>query len=233
MAGGFGEPDTAGNHGSKNLIAEEFTQVGCDLSGQVGSFVVHGQQNAFNLNGMPESLANAVDGIHEARNALERKEFALNRNQDRIGGHQGIQRQKIQSRWTIDQDELVVVPYVLKMVAEDGFTVINANEFQIDADQVLVGGHKFEPFHFGFADGLMDVFAFHEDIVNGHDVLRFLDSETAGGVSLWVAVNQEDFDIARGKGCCEIYGGGGFPDPTFLVGNRDDSAQEVNLTCFT
>ena len=57
------------------------------------------------------------------------------------------------------------------------------------------------------------------------------DSEATGTVSLGIGVDDEDPDIIRGKGSSEIDGGCGFPDPAFLVGNCEDSAQGVMVAC--
>ena len=57
------------------------------------------------------------------------------------------------------------------------------------------------------------------------------DPEAAGTVALRIGVNDEDANIIRGKRGGEIDGGCGLPDPAFLVGNCEDSAQGVMVAC--
>ena len=61
--------------------------------------------------------------------------------------------------------------------------------------------------------------------------LNLLNSQAAGSVSLRIAINQKDFDVTGGEGCGEVDGGSGFADTPLLVGDGDNSAQEVNLAC--
>jgi hypothetical protein len=55
--------------------------------------------------------------------------------------------------------------------------------------------------------------------------LGFLDTEAAGGVSLRIAVDDQDLDIARGQRSGKVDSGGGLPHPTFLVCDSYDSCQ--------
>ena len=110
---------------------------------------------------------------------------------------------------------------------ENGFPVIRVDQFQVDADQVLVGRKEIQTLHFGLADGVGDLFAIQQDIVESVHALGFLDTEAAGGVSLRVAVDYENLHFARRQGCGEVNGGGGLPHPTFLICDRYDSGQRI------
>src|ERR1039457_2626509 len=77
--GRLGQTYAAGDDGAEDLILEEFPEVGGHLTGEVGPVVVHGEEDAFDGQGVLEGFANAVDGIHEFRDALQGKEFALDR----------------------------------------------------------------------------------------------------------------------------------------------------------
>jgi hypothetical protein len=91
MAGRFRETDVSRNHGLENVIPEEFAKVGGNLASQVGPVVVHGEKDAFRLQRMRKRLANPLNRIHQLRHPFQREELALNWNQHRIGGDQGIQ----------------------------------------------------------------------------------------------------------------------------------------------
>src|ERR1035437_3045711 len=84
--GRFGQTYAAGDDGPEYLILEEFAEVGGHLTGEVGAVVVHGEQDAFDGEGVLEGFANAVDGVHEFRDALQGEELALDRYKYGIGG---------------------------------------------------------------------------------------------------------------------------------------------------
>ena len=56
----------------------------------------------------------------------------------------------------------------MQVLAEDRFAVLDGKHFEIDADQVLIGGNKVEAFHFGVLDGLVDFSAVDEDVIGSH-----------------------------------------------------------------
>ena len=233
MTGRFGEADTAGDYGFEDLGAEELAKVGRDLSGQVGAFVVHGEENALNGERVVEGIANAVYGVHESGNAFKGEELALNGDEDGIGCDEGVQGQEIEGGGAVDQNELVLVANGFDLSGEDGFAIVGGNQVEIGTNEVLVGWQEIQPFSFGVTNGFVYPNAIYENLVDGGKTLRFLDSQTAGGVSLGIGIDQQDFDLARGKRGCEVDGGRGFPYAALLVGNSNDSAQVVNLTCFT
>ena len=50
----------------------------------------------------------------------------------------------------------------------------------------------------------------------------FFEPEGAGQVTLWIEINQQHAPTAEREGRAEVGGGGGFPDPAFLIGNGDN-----------
>ena len=109
--------DAARDYCSKHLIAEEFTEIGGDLAGQVCAVVEHSQKNTFHFKWMMERVADTIDRVHELGNALKGEELALDRNQHRIRGHKGIQSQEIQCGRAVDQSKPVFIPNVGNGVA--------------------------------------------------------------------------------------------------------------------
>lgn len=141
-AGGFGEPDTTRHDGTEYFVFEEFTEVGLDLPGQVGSIVVHGQKNTFDAEAGIEGLFDAVDGVDELGDALEGKEFALNGDEDGVGGDERIQREEVERGWAIDEDVAVVGPEGIDCFFETFFAGFGVDEIEVGGDEVLVGGKK-------------------------------------------------------------------------------------------
>ena len=112
-----------------------------------------------------------------------------------------------------------------EVVAQNRLPIVDVDELQIDANQILVCRDEIQAFHLGLADGVSDLLAVHEDVVNRRHSVGLLDSETAGRVSLRIAVDQEDLDFARGERGGEIDGGGCLTHAAFLVGDCDDSVK--------
>ena len=132
--GGFGEADAAGDGGLEDLILEEFAEIGGDLAGEVGAVVVHGEENAFNFEGMLEGFADSLDGIDEFGDAFEGEEFALNGDDDGIGGEEGVEGEEVECGGAIDEDELVIVAEFGDAVAEAVFAAFDIDEFEVGAD---------------------------------------------------------------------------------------------------
>ena len=115
--------------------------------------------------------------------------------------------------------------------AEAVFAAVEVDEFQVGADQVLVGGDDVEAFEAGRADGVLEVGVAEQDVVEAGLVRVFGDAEAAGGVALGVGIDHQDAYVIGRERSGEIDGGRGFPDAAFLVGDSEDSAQAFRLTC--
>ena len=63
---------------------------GLHLSGELVAGVVHGKQHAQNLQIAVEALAHLFVGVQQLDDAFQREEFALQRNENFVGGAQGI-----------------------------------------------------------------------------------------------------------------------------------------------
>ena len=229
--GGFGQADAARDDGLEDLVLEEVAQVGGHLAGQVGPVVEHGEQDALDFERVVEGFADAVDGVHEFGDAFQGEEFALDGDEDGIGGDQGVEGEEVEGRGAIDQDEVVVVADFGEAFAEAELAVGEVDQFEVGADQVLVGGDDVETFEIGGADGVLEVGVAQKDVVEAGFVGIFGDAEAAGGVALGVGIDDQDPDVIGGQGGGEIDGGRGLPDSAFLVGNCEYSAQAVMVAC--
>src|SRR5436190_238084 len=100
----FAKPNVARNDRGQDLIAEKLLEVGHDLVGEVGAFVVHRQEDAFNFETGIGDFADLLNGFHQLGNALEGEILALNGNKDAIGSDQSVHRKDVQRRRAIDED---------------------------------------------------------------------------------------------------------------------------------
>src|ERR1700720_1400507 len=95
------EPNVSGNQALKDLRTKKASQVCGDLSGKTGPLVVHRQKDALNLQARIQGAPDAHQSVQKFRNSFEGQIFALDRNQDSIGGNESIQGQQIKSGWAI------------------------------------------------------------------------------------------------------------------------------------
>src|ERR1700728_205810 len=107
VAGRLRQANAAGNYGGQYLVMKEVFEVVRNLPCQVGSLVVHGEQNSLDFEGMRECFADLVDGVHELGNPLQCKKLTLNWDQDRLGCDERVQRQQVEGGRAIDQDVVV------------------------------------------------------------------------------------------------------------------------------
>src|SRR5579864_2989001 len=85
VARSFREPNTARYHGRKYLIAKEFLQILSDLAREVCTLIIHGEQDALDLEGSGEGLPDPIHCVYQLRNSFQGEEFALDRNKNGIG----------------------------------------------------------------------------------------------------------------------------------------------------
>ena len=86
-----------------DLVAHIGAHVRDHLAGKAVAGVVHGQHNAMNSEARVEGAANLLDRGQELRQALKREEFALQRDNDGVGGSERVDGEKVERRRTIDQ----------------------------------------------------------------------------------------------------------------------------------
>jgi hypothetical protein len=225
ITGGFGEADAAGDDGLEDLILEEFFQVVGHLAGEVGAVVVHGEEDAFDLEGVFEGLADAFDGIDELGDAFEGEELALDGDEDGIGGDEGIEGEEVEGRGAVDEDVVEIVADGFKAFAEAPLAAGEVDEFDISGDEVFVGGNDAEAFDFGGNDDTREVVGAEEGVVDSEVAGCFGDTEAGGGVALGIGVDEEDAEVIGGKGGREVNRRCGFADAAFLIGDGDSSTQ--------
>jgi hypothetical protein len=63
-----------------------------------------------------------------------------------------------------------------------------------------------------------------DEAVGAVAALGAIDAKAGGGVALRIEVDEQHVAAEGGKAGGQIYGGGGFADAAFLVGDRDDAA---------
>ena len=161
---------------------------------------------------------------HQVCQPLERKVFAMQRDQDCIGGNQRIQGQQPERWWRIDEDEVVAVPQPGEEMAQAVLALLQGDQLHLRSGEVTIGRNEVEQVHRRLKHWQLAVSK--QGLI--HRVLRpcFL-AEPTGEVPLRVHVDDEDALVGHRKRRGEVDRGGGLADPTLLVGHRDDLAHDL------
>ena len=101
---GLTEPHVARDDCAENLVLEVTRHFLDYLVSKPGPYVVHGEEDAANLQLGIQVLLHPVDGLEEKAQSFEGKIFALQRDDDEISRNEPVQSQEPQRRRTVDED---------------------------------------------------------------------------------------------------------------------------------
>jgi len=105
VAGCFTQAYVPGDVG----VIEKRTKVVGDflfyLGGEPCARVIHGEEKSLDGEVGVGDLLDAFDGVDEAAEPLESEVFALEGDENGMGGHEGVDGEYAQGRWTIKEDE--------------------------------------------------------------------------------------------------------------------------------
>src|ERR1017187_218731 len=161
------------------LLPKEFFQLRNYLLRQIRALIQHGQHHAFDFKSRIQLHPNSLDCIQELADAFQRKIFRWHRNQDRVGCHQGVQRQQIE-RWRTVQDN-VLEPITQRRdhILQSILTPLCFYQLNICADKILVRRNDPELLELGCGQRLLTGGISHEQVISG-DTFRILHKNLIG-----------------------------------------------------
>ena len=169
-----------------------------------------------------EAAADAPQRGNEIGESFEREVFAIERDQDRIGGDEGVQREQAERRWRIDEHVVEAIAEAADDRAQPLLAIRHRHEFDFRAGEIAVGGNQTEPGDRGLQDvrlrrGLVP----RQGVIDGasRGGLPF-EADAARQIGLGIEVDQEHALASQGQGRRQVDRRSGLPDPTFLI--RDD-----------
>ena len=113
-----------------------------DLLGQIGAVVVHGQQDAFDLDIVVERGANAFKRRDQLGDAFEGKIFGLHGHNERVGSHQDIKSEQIKGGRAVENHEVVFISEGARASRRRTARSSEARQLDIGAGEVLRSGQK-------------------------------------------------------------------------------------------
>ena len=220
VAGRFRQAHVAGNNGAVHLVAEVADQLVGNVVGQTVARVVHGAQQAADMQLGVEHGADLLDGVHQRGETLQRVVLALNRHDHRVRRGERVDGEHVQRRRAVDDDVIVVAADPRQRVAQAEFPHLHVQQLHFGGGQVAVGGDQVEAGILGGVDHrVFHVHFAHQHVVDGVFRLVLVHTGAAGGVPLRINVHQQHLLARRRQGSGQIDAAGGLAHSTFLVGN--------------
>jgi hypothetical protein len=169
-----------------------------------------------------EASLDEVHGVEQLRDPLERVVLALKRDEERIGCGEHVDRDQPEWWWAVNQHVVVAVAYRFERRPHRLIAVRAADELDLCPREVRSRGDDVEVLELDrLNDRIGERGVADQDVVDG-DVEFFLgESGAAGGIPLWVAVNQQCPLLGDGKARGEVDGGSGLADAALLVCDGD------------
>ena len=230
VAGRLGEPDGTGDDGLEHLRAEVLAEVIADLLAEAGAGIVHGKEYAQNGEvGIQAAFADFFNEVENFADPLQGKVFALDRDEDAFGGHEGAGHEEADAGRAIEDDEIKggVVFQGGEGLADAEEGVLKGSQFDLGPGQIQFRGQHLKA---GLACRLKHFHRAGLAEENGVEALAGdgFEAESAGGVGLGVEVDQEDAVPSLRRAGGKMNGGGRLADATFLVHHGHDAHRTGN-----
>src|SRR5262249_44979789 len=128
------------DYGVKDLPRKILPRFFRHLMRETVSGIEHGKQNSFERKSRVQGLLNQLESFQEGAQTLKGVIFALQRNQERIGGAERVQSEKPQRRRAIQQNIIEVIPNALQSVAQAPFALRGVDKLDLHAHEIFGGG---------------------------------------------------------------------------------------------
>ena len=149
----------------------------------------------------------------------------MQRDEDGVGGDQGVQGKQAEARRAVDQDVVVSGGGVTgaQRVAEAELAAGLSDEFDFGAGEVGFGWDDGEVRDRCGADCFCRRAFLRQQGIGAVGAVVAAESEAGGGVALRVEIDEQDGLAGGAEGGGEVDAGCGFADSAFLVGNGQDA----------
>ena len=219
----FRETGGAGNQGFTDQVAEMLSDFVDDLGGETRAAVEHCHHHAKNFEVRVDArIAELTNDAVDHRNAFERVVFALEGNEQPIGGRKNIQRENAKRRRAIDHDQVVFtgIDDGSERILESEKMIFQTREFDFRAAHIDFARHEGKALVSGGLNFLRKrCFAEQGSVSAG--ALAFFEADAAGGVRLGIEIEQENALAVCRQAGGDVDAGRCFPHAAFLIGDCD------------
>ena len=177
--------------------------------------VEHGQRHAEDLQPGVHPAFHRAQRRHQVAEPLQREVFALHRHQDSVRRAQGVQRQQLQRRRTIHENQVVAFLNAVQRHVQLPFPVLGGDQLHGGARQI---GRGRQHVSVGRGDdGILRRNVVDQHVVDRVFALPLVQPQPGGGVCLGVKVAQKHAQSQIMQCGGQIHGGGGFPNAALLI----------------
>jgi hypothetical protein len=168
-------------------------------------------------------LACLLDRVDQVGQAFEGVVLALHRDDHAVGGAQAVEGEQRQGRRAVDQDEVVFAGVQGEGVAQAVLAAVEADQFDLGAGQVAVGGDQVVVAglgaHAGFGHGVQA----DQQVIHRLAEAALVDAAAHGRVALGVEVDEQHALAGGGEAGGEVDAGGRLADAALLVGDAENA----------
>jgi hypothetical protein len=199
MTWSFGQANVSRDDRLEDLRAQEIAQIGHDLVREIGAFVVHGEEEAFDLKPRVELSSNSDECIPEFGDTFQGVIFALDRHKDGVGGRQGVECEKSERWGTVDEDEVEVLANGIQSFAEAVLAPLNIHQFDFGSGEVPLRWDEPERRELRRQDQISDRLAEDKGVVDGFPNGAASNPESGSGVGLRIKIHEQHAAFERGE----------------------------------
>ena len=159
-----------------------------NLPGEGQAAVVLVQKDAQDLQVRVEGFADGLDGVLNLRDAHQAKDLRLHGDNEPSGGHIGVDGEDVQSRWCVDDDEIIMGFHHIQLLGEHELPP-GGGEFHLGGGEHDVRGENVAVFRVG--NGPLDGAGASEHVVDGF-ALANVQAQGEAQIALGVQIDAQD-----------------------------------------
>src|SRR5262249_44684725 len=155
--------------------------------------------------------------VHQLREALQRVVLALQRNKHRVRGGQGVDGEKAERWWAVNEHVVIICQRRLKRLAKSILAAVFANQLDLGATQVRGGRYNGQEAQLGGVKELAQRPGAQQRVVNRPVERIRLKSQAARRITLRIHVHEERLSLGSGEAGGKIDRRGRLTDAALLV----------------
>ncbi len=153
----FAQLHVALDDGLEHQFLEVSLHLVVNLVGKAETAVVHGEQEAFDLEFRVELALDDLDGVEQFADTFKSEIFALHRDDDAVGCCQRVDGDESERRRTVDEDVVIFVADRLQECLDHLLAILEIQHLYLGTHQVDMARNDVESINVGGVDGIADI----------------------------------------------------------------------------